>query len=736
MVKISEATDIGSVLGTDAMPIARSGDATAYKVMLNKLTEFVLSSTTSFFALNSTTRDIGYAIFGYVDPRWYGAYCGANFNTNNATQDDAPGVQAALNTGRNVRLPAGTKLANRVKFKADGQTIFYEGIGSRYNSNYPGQAYVFLPNDLWRGGSAASTSSMSIGTGTKNFTVKTGLPWVNGMNIDIWNSTSNWMHGTLTSYDSATGACVANIEDTSGSGTYTSWDVDQSLNCAIDSNGYDNVAVVNIAFRSNYYLVGSSVIGNSGPGQGLRGRSASFINIKNCSFLNLGNGIGAAIESYFQYIGTATDNVTIGTGTKNFTTQAGLAYTPGREIGVYNNSSNYMNGTVTSYDAVTGALEVNVTSFGGSGSFTSWNISSLFGMPITSGAKAILHNNVYQLRISGADFIGNVWGHLANSTDVHMDNIYCANCSHSGLSSLLTGYGLTGEILNARVEYCGSGVGPPGNVKFPTGGACIYYSADAYLNISCISGDHNYGPTFKAQKVGSVTAKNVTLSGVASLGSFYQARAGADNAHFVFDGVEGVNATGITTYRNGVDTAYVAQFSSNCAYVNWNGVGGAQGSGAPIGQWGTSYFNFITTPTNMSYNVPGVGSKSFGLPDEIVVAASDMTTDLTTGTNKVVFRMPYAFALTSVKASVATAATGTDLLTVDVNKNGTSVLSTKLTIDASEKTSVTAATPYVFTGSATKIDFASDDEVSIDIDLVGNTTTGKGLMVTLMGYKA
>jgi hypothetical protein len=62
---------------------------------------------------------------------------------------------------------------------------------------------------------------------------------------------------------------------------------------------------------------------------------------------------------------------------------------------------------------------------------------------------------------------------------------------------------------------------------------------------------------------------------------------------------------------------------------------------------------------------------------------------------------------------------------VDINKNGTTVLSTKLTIDASEVTSTTAATAAVISVSA----FADDDEVEFDIDVAG--TGAKGLKVTL-----
>lgn len=112
----------------------------------------------------------------------------------------------------------------------------------------------------------------------------------------------------------------------------------------------------------------------------------------------------------------------------------------------------------------------------------------------------------------------------------------------------------------------------------------------------------------------------------------------------------------------------------------------------------------------------------------IVIACSDETTALTTGTAKVTFRMPYAMTLSGVKASVTTAPTGS-VLTVDINEGGTTILSTKLTIDATEKTSTTAATPAVISDTA----LSADAEITIDIDGVGSTVAGAGLKVTLLG---
>ena len=116
--------------------------------------------------------------------------------------------------------------------------------------------------------------------------------------------------------------------------------------------------------------------------------------------------------------------------------------------------------------------------------------------------------------------------------------------------------------------------------------------------------------------------------------------------------------------------------------------------------------------------------------EHILVAVSDETSLLTTGTSKVTFRMPYAFTLTAVRASVNTAPTGS-VLTVDINENGSTILSTKLTIDASEKTSTSAATAAVMSDTS----LADDAEMTIDIDGVGSTVAGKGLKVTLIGYQ-
>jgi hypothetical protein len=124
-------------------------------------------------------------------------------------------------------------------------------------------------------------------------------------------------------------------------------------------------------------------------------------------------------------------------------------------------------------------------------------------------------------------------------------------------------------------------------------------------------------------------------------------------------------------------------------------------------------------------------SQVSALPVEIGVACSDETTALTTGAAKVTFRLPHAMTLTAVRASVTTAPTGSTLV-VDINESGSTILSTKLSIDAGEKTSTTAATAAVISDSA----LADDAEITIDIDQIGATVAGAGLKLWLIGTRA
>lgn len=189
----------------------------------------------------------------------------------------------------------------------------------------------------------------------------------------------------------------------------------------------------------------------------------------------------------------------------------------------------------------------------------------------------------------------------------------------------------------------------------------------------------------------------------------------------------------ISAYADGLSFRVTANVTNTGAStLNVSGLGAkaikkSDGSALEAGDFvaGRMYLLTYDGTDFISDIIPAVAQES------ITVACSDETTSLTTGTAKVTFRMPFAMTLTGVRANVNTAPTGSTII-VDINESGTTILSTKLTIDAGEKTSTTAATAAVISDSA----LADDAEITIDIDQVGSTIAGKGLKVTLNGTRA
>lgn len=151
------------------------------------------------------------------------------------------------------------------------------------------------------------------------------------------------------------------------------------------------------------------------------------------------------------------------------------------------------------------------------------------------------------------------------------------------------------------------------------------------------------------------------------------------------------------------------------------------GGGTPAGALsGTEEVPFLDDTYSTAQAIADLGKPTLA----IGIACSDESTALTTGTSKATYRMPFAFTLTGVRAGVNTAPTGAALI-VDINEAGSTILSTKLSIDVSEKTSTTAATAAVISDTA----LADDAEITIDIDQVGSTIAGAGLKVWLIGHR-
>ena len=219
---------------------------------------------------------------------------------------------------------------------------------------------------------------------------------------------------------------------------------------------------------------------------------------------------------------------------------------------------------------------------------------------------------------------------------------------------------------------------------------------------------------------------------------------------------DGSNTADIGRFMNRTETAGL--YISNSGGLSWLG---ATGLNETITALGLGAFAFLNNPEfadnvfriqdnadntkELAFEVSAITTattRTVTMPDrnidldfsdrfELIIALSDETTALTTGTAVVTFRMPRAVILTEVRASVTEAPVGS-IITVDIDESGSTIFSTLLTIDATEKTSTTAATPSVISDP----NIADDAEIKIHVTTVGSTSPGKGLKVAFIGNYA
>lgn len=119
---------------------------------------------------------------------------------------------------------------------------------------------------------------------------------------------------------------------------------------------------------------------------------------------------------------------------------------------------------------------------------------------------------------------------------------------------------------------------------------------------------------------------------------------------------------------------------------------------------------------------------SFDITTKKAIVIASLTRDEThavaTDVSPVSFVVPFGGLFQLPYAEIETAGT-TGVVTIDIHKNGTTIFTTKITIDSGELTSRTAATPPVIIGANT---FNKFDKFTVDIDAI-HTTPGKGLTI-------
>jgi len=246
-------------------------------------------------------------------------------------------------------------------------------------------------------------------------------------------------------------------------------------------------------------------------------------------------------------------------------------------------------------------------------------------------------------------------------------------------------------------------------------GTCIGYSSASPFAASdeltiCFDRAGDLGATGATGAAGIDGATGPAGQGFTNLGAWSSL-----TAYVPYDVVEnaGSSYTCIANNTNQVppNITYWTLLSSK-GDTGATGATGSTGATGPTGATGASW-------------TPG----DYGTQECFPIAISDTITALTTGTVPITFHFPYAFSLTKIKAGVNTVSSS-GVPTFDVKKNGTSVFSTKVTIDAGENHSSTAATAAVLT--STPLSIASADAITFSIDVAGTGT--KQAVIYLIGY--
>ena len=239
--------------------------------------------------------------------------------------------------------------------------------------------------------------------------------------------------------------------------------------------------------------------------------------------------------------------------------------------------------------------------------------------------------------------------------------------------------------------------------------------------------------------------------------SFLTANSGASFANAAFDRANAAYNTANTGGGGGSDawardTANAAFITANAAFLQANSGGGGGGTtdayardtanASYTAQNTTAGFaNSAYAHANAAYlaaNTGGGGGADTWARAQanaaflkanteiLILAVVDETTNVTVSSARASFRAPSAMTLTSIPRASLNVASSSGLVTCDIKLNGTTVLgANKLSIDATEKTSTTAATPTTLATTA----ISDDAEITVDITDAG--TGAKGLKITL-----
>ncbi len=309
-------------------------------------------------------------------------------------------------------------------------------------------------------------------------------------------------------------------------------------------------------------------------------------------------------------------------------------------------------------------------------------------------------------------------------------NVYWSSAAAGTITNIASGDGLTGGPITST-----------GTLSVLAGSGIIANSSGLFVNATAIAVG-----TLPITRGGTGTS---TATGTGSVVlSASPSFTGSINAQTLNVGNTNISGNlNLDGYANIVSTANVGgavnlrstlAVNGAVTIVNTMAVGNTTLTGTLSVSGNVATGNVLTTGNNTTTGTLTIAngivltsnSSVIGMEESLTVALSDETTSITTGVAKITLRAPYAWTLTRIPRASLSSASVSGIPTVDINVNGNSILSTKLTIDENEKTSTTAATAAAL--SSTSI--ADDAEITMDVDVAGSAA--KGLKVTLYYKRA
>jgi hypothetical protein len=547
---------------------------------------------------------------------------------------------------------------------------------------------------------------------------------------------------------------------------------------------YGNISATGVSYFSNtVYSTTSALsvinIGNSGPalfiGNNGTGDIASFYDLdQNIEVLHVGGNNGS-----FPNVGVKTSEPNKDFTVKGEISASGDMWTSGRILSggrellsfitpninsvysnVQTNSANYIldggntkgsnlligtndtfnlsletNNTTRLTILSSGSIGINETSPEGRLHVTAGSAGTVVAQPSSVGVFESSGNAYLSLLSPTSHYAGVVMGGPTNPYGSYVnwnhDNLALKVATNHTGASIQMLIGTEQEVM--RITSAGNvGIGTTAPSEKLTVAGNISASGNLYGNASTLTNVIDAGVRALSANWQN-TYTNFSTQSANNVSVYTNVQANSANRDSVYSSVRSASANWNSVYSN---------VQANSA-ANWN----YQGTDLKTlsANWQNTYTNFSVQSANNAsvYSSVNLVSANWNsvytnvqansakwILEDFIVACSDESTALTISTSAVTFRVPFGLYLNSIRASVNVAPVGSAIV-VDVKQTGTSIFSTKLSIDANEETSTTAATPVVISNP----NLTDDAKIIVSIDQVGSSTPGKGLKLTFKGYR-